>query len=149
MNIIYPAVFSVFGMLLGMLLYQLPVRLFFRRTTWLTQEEFLAAFPEKRWVTRAMYVLLPLGFILFVVLVSSAEDMTKGINWFFFFPVFFCCMGMMPAIPELLAKASVLIPVGHAARSPVLFTFSPNARGAGVFRLAMTSVVVAVFLWCR
>jgi hypothetical protein len=38
-----------------MLLYLLTLRLFYRHTTWLTEEEFLAALPEKRWVTRVMY----------------------------------------------------------------------------------------------
>lgn len=138
-----------FGMLFGMLLYQLPFRLFYRNATWVTEEEYLAVFPDKRWVTQALYGLVPLGFTLFVVLMMSTEDMNKGINCFFFFPVFFCCLGAVPAIPELFAKVSVLIPVGHGARTSGQFTFSPNAARAGVFRLAIASLVVGVFLWCR
>jgi hypothetical protein len=140
---------AIFGAFFGMLLYQLPFRLFYRNATWVTEEEFLAGLPEKKWVTKALYVLLPLGFTAFVVLMASTRDMNKWINWFFFFPMFFYCMGALPAIPELFAKASVLIPVGHGSRTSVQYTFSPNASRAGVFRLAIASLVVGVFLWCR
>ena len=147
MNNMHLGLFGVLGMLCGMLLYLLPLRLFYRHTTWLTEEEFLAAFPEKRWVTRVMYGLLPLGFILFVLLITSTDN--KEIIFIFFFPIFFCCVGALPAVPELLARASVLIPVGHGARAPSPFTCSPNAVWAGIFRLATAALVVGVFLWCR
>src|SRR5262245_15754140 len=126
---------AVFGMLVGVLLYRLPFRLFYRHATWVTEDEFLTALPEKRWVTRALYGLVPLGFFLFVVLMASTDRMKGQIISFFFFPVFFCCLGAVPAVPELLAKASVQIPVGHGSRSPVLYTLSPNASRAGGFRL--------------
>jgi hypothetical protein len=140
---------AILGMLVGVLLYQLPFHLFYRHATWLAEGEFLTAFPTKRWVTRAMYGLLPLGFALFAVLMTSTDDMNKAINWFFFFPVFFCCMGALPAIPELFAKVSVQIPIGKATTTPSLFAFSPNAFRAGVFRLVTASLVVVIFLWCR
>lgn len=137
------------GMVVGVVLYGLPFRLFYRRATWLPEDEFRAAFPGKWWVTRAMYGLVPLGFILAVLLLASTGDMNKGINWLFFFPVFFSCIGMMPAIPELAAKASVMVPVGHNSRTPLLFTVSPNATRAAVFRVAAAGLIVAAFLWCR
>ena len=148
MNNIHPGMFGVFGMLVGVFLYQLPCYFFYRHTIWLAEAAFLEEFPEKRWVTRAIYGLLPVGFLDFV-LMMTATDMTRAINWFFFCPIFFCCVGTMPAIPELLAKASVLIPVGHGSKSPVLFAFSPNAARAGAFRVVMATLVIAVFLWCQ
>jgi hypothetical protein len=140
---------ALLGMLVGMLLYRLPFRLFYRHAAWMTEEEFLAALPKKKWVTWALYGLMPLGFTLFVVLMMSTDRMKTQIISIFFFPVFFCCLGAVPAIPELFAKASVLIPVGHGSRTPVLYTLNPNAVSAGVFRLATASLVVATFLWRR
>src|SRR5262249_54307174 len=49
MNNMHLGLFGVLGMLCGMLLYLLPLRLFYRHTTWLTEEEFLVAFLQKRW----------------------------------------------------------------------------------------------------
>ena len=147
MNDMRLGLFAVLGMLCGMLLYLLPLRLFYRHTTWLTEEEFLAAFPEKRWVTRVMYGLLPLGFIVFVVLMTSTDN--KEMIFLFFFPIFFSCMGVLPAVPELLARASVLIPIGHGARAPSPFTCSPNAVWAGILRLATAALAVGLFLWYR
>lgn len=149
MNMLLFPLLGLLGMFLGLLLYALPFRLFYRHTTWLTEEEFLAAFPEKRWVSKALYGLVPLGFVLFASLMMSTDDGNREFNFFFFFPIFFGCMGAIPAFPELLAKASVSIPVGHNSRTPLLYTFSPNAARAGVFRLALAALVVALFLWTR
>ena len=149
MQVLHFGLLSVAGMLAGGLLYQLPSWLFLRNATWLTETEFQAAFPEKRWVTRATYGLLPLGVALAVVLLASTDDVNKGANWFFFFAVFLSCMGAMPAVPELFARVSVLIPVGHGSRTPVLYTVSPNAARAAVARLTAAALVVAVFLWSR
>lgn len=136
------------GLLCGQLLYHLPFRLFFRHSAWLTQEELRAAFPEKGWVSRAAIGLVILGFILFGPLFFST-DVTREINWFFLPVVGFCLVGTVPAIPELIAKVSILVPLGKHSRRPFLFTVGPNAFRAGVFRLAMISLIVAVFLWCR
>src|SRR5437764_5922119 len=97
MNIVQWLIGAFLGMLVGMLLYRLPFRLFYRHATWVTEEEFLAAVPEKRWVTRALYGLVPLGFTLFVVLMMSTDRMKTQIICLFFFPVFFCCLGAVPA----------------------------------------------------
>jgi hypothetical protein len=136
------------GMLCGQLLYHLPFWLFYRHSAWLTQAELRAAFPEKGWASRAAVGLILLGFFLFAPLFFST-DVTREINWFFLPVVGLCWAGTVPAIPELLAKVSILVPLGKTSRRPILFTVSPNAFRAGVFRLAMTSLVVAVFLWCR
>jgi hypothetical protein len=136
------------GALCGQLLGRLPFWLFFRHSAWLTQEEFRAAFPEKEWVGRATSGLLLLGFFLFAPLFFTT-DMTRDINWFFL-PLVFCCwMCMLAAAPELLAKVSILVPLGKSERRPVLFTVGPNAFWAGVLRLALTAVIVAVFMWSR
>ncbi len=140
---------AVGGMVVGVLLYRLPFRLFYQHTTWLPEDEFLAAFPEKRWVIRAMYGLVPLGFGLFAVLMASAGNVNQWVIPLFFFPVFFCCMGAAPALPELIAGASVIIPIGHGSRSPVLYTVSPNASRAAVFRLVIASLIVSGFVWSR
>jgi hypothetical protein len=140
---------ALVGMVVGVLLYRLPLRLFYRHATWLPEDEFLAAFPKKRWVIRAMYGLVPLGFALFVVLMASTGNNNPWVIPLFFFPVFFCCLGVVPAIPELMASASVLVPIGHGSRSPVLYTVSPNASRAAVFRLTMAALIVTGFVWCR
>src|SRR5262245_30150046 len=68
---------TVLGMIVGILLYRLPFRLYYRHATWVTEDEFLTALPDKRWVTRALYGLVPLWFFLFVVLMMSTDRM-KG-----------------------------------------------------------------------
>ena len=146
MNNVQGLLGAVLGMVVGVLLHQLPSRLFYRNATWVT-EEYLSVFPDKKWVVASRYVSVPLGFALWVALMMST-DLSKGFNTFFFFPVFFCCLGAAPAVPELFAKTSVLIPVGHHGGTN-LFTFSPSASRAGALRLALASLVVAVLLWCR
>jgi hypothetical protein len=136
------------GLICGQLLYHLPFRLFFRHSTWLTQEELRAAFPEKAWVTRAALALVISGFVLFGPLFLTT-DVKKEINWFFLPVVGMSWMATVPAVPELLAGVSILVPLGKNSRRPLLFTVGPNASRAGVFRLAMTSLIVAVFLLYR
>ena len=135
------------GMLCGQILYHLPVWLFFRHSTWLTREELRAAFPEKGWVSRAALGFVISGFVLFAPLFFST-DVTREINWFFLPLVALCWMATVPAIPELLAKVSIRVPWKGSGR-PILFTVGPNAFQAGIFRLAMTSLIVGVFLWFR
>ena len=138
---------TIVGYVAGTVLYWLPSWLFYRRATWLPEDDFLAAFPGKRWVTRAMYSLLPLGFGLAVLLLTTNDNVGTGMA--FFFPVFFGCFGALPAIPELAAGASIRVPIGHGSRGPVLYTVSPNAPRAAVFRMAAAAVIIAAFLWCR
>jgi hypothetical protein len=136
------------GILCGVVLYRLPSWLFFRHSAWLTQEELRAAFPEKEWVPRVQVGLVVVGFYLFAPLVLGT-DVTREINWFLLPVVAWCWMGALPALPELIAKVSFLVLLGKHTRRPVLYTVGPNAVRAGVFRLAMASLIVAVFLWCR
>ena len=65
------ALLSLTGMICGVLLYQLPFRLFYRQAVWMGEAEFVTAYPRKRWVTRAQYVLWPLGFALVVPLMAT------------------------------------------------------------------------------
>jgi hypothetical protein len=148
-NFLLFPLFALLGMFVGILLYQLPFLLFYRRATWVTEEEFVAAVPEKKWVTRALYVLVPLWFFLFVVLMMSSDPNRNHVITAFFFPVFFSCLGAVPAVPELVARVGVRIPVGHNTGVPVQYTVSRNATRAGIFRLAEAFVVVTVFLVCR
>ncbi len=143
-----PALMIV-GMVVGILLYRLPSWLFYRNATWLPEDEFLAAYPEKRWVTRSMYGLLPLGFAISVFVLASTDDMNRGVNWIFFFPLFFGCMGAVPAVPEMVAKTGIVIPTGHGAGEPVQYAVIPNAARAAAFRLALASLIVASFLGLR
>jgi hypothetical protein len=147
-NLLWP--FGAFaGMLLGILLYLLPVQLFYRSAAWVTEEELLAAAPRMWWPTRAPYVLLPAGFMLFVALMMSTDRTDGAIVAFFFFPLFFSCVGTVPAVPELVARVSVMIPLGHGSRTPVQYTLSRNAPRAAVLRLAAAALVISLFLWAR
>jgi len=139
---------GVSGIFCGQLLYRLPEWLFFRHSAWLAQEELRAAFPEKGWVPRVTVGLLVVGFCLLVPLVLST-DVTREINWFLLPVVAWCWMGALPAIPELIANVSILVPVGKHTRRAVLYAVGPSAFRAGVFRVAMAFLIIAVFLWCR
>ncbi len=149
MNSVVGLISVVIGMFVGMHLYQLPFRLYYQHAAWITEEEFLAVHPKKRWIIWALYGLMIFGFTLFAVVMGSTANLHKGINPFFFFPVFFCCMGAVPAVPELFAKVGVMIPVGQNSKIPVQYTLSPNAPWAGVLRLTLAAVVVGVFVWAR
>jgi hypothetical protein len=139
---------GVAGIVCGQLLYRLPFWLFFRHAAWLTAEELRAAFPEKGWVSRTATALIVAGFVLLAPLLFST-DVTREVNWFLLPVVAWCWMGTLPAIPELLARVSLFVAIGKSSRRLILFTVNPNATRAGVFRVALTSLVLAVFLWCR
>jgi hypothetical protein len=150
MNHLLVLLFALCGGFCGQVLGQLlPVSLFYRHATWLTQEEFRIQFPNKEWVCKASNGLLLLAFFLFAPLFFST-DLNKESNWFFLALVLFCWMSAVVAVPELVAKVSILVWLGRSAQQrPVLYAASPNASWAGVFRLAMTAVTVIVLLWVR
>jgi hypothetical protein len=150
MNHLLVLLFAFSGGLCGQVLSQsVPFWLFYRRATWLTQEEFRIQFPEKGWVCRATSGLLLLAFFLFAPFFFST-DFNKDSTWFFLALVLFCWLNAVVAVPELVARASILVWLVRSAQPrPVLYTASPNARWAGLFRLVMTSVLVTTFLLAR
>ncbi len=140
------------GMLAGRALYTLPDRLFYRGLAYLTQEEFVAAHPGQRWVTWAVPVLCGLGFFLFMFLAidPARVGVPDPVGWFFFPLTFMAIIGAVPAVPELVAGATVLIPFGLTVdHGPRRFACSPNPRRAAGVRLTASAVVIAAFLWCR
>ena len=150
MNHLFVMLFALCGGFCGQVLSQsLPAWLFYRQATWETQEEFRIRFPQKAWVCKATSGLLLLAFFLFAPLFFTT-DLNKETNWFFLALVLFCWMNTVVAVPELLAKVGIWVWVARSAqRRPILYSATPNAFWAGVFRLAMTSSMVIILLWVR
>ena len=131
--------------LTGAVLWCLPSLLLLRHEQGLTEEEWRVQFPQRAWVEKAFRCSLLLMFLSFMPVVLTT-DMGKQINWFFHSCVFFLWMFAPMIILEVGMQTSFAI--GNS-RSQAVYVQGPNARLAGILRLALTALVLALFFSYR
>jgi len=137
--------FKLLGFLTGVVLFCLPYLLLLRHERGLTEEQWCAQFPHRAWVVKALRGSLLLMFLSFMPVVLTT-DMGKQINWFFL-PCVFCLWLFAPSsILEVGMRTSFALGNG---RSRALFVQGPNARRAGILRLALTALVLIFFFSYR
>jgi len=136
---------NLLGGLAGIVLCCLPSLLLLRHERGLTTEEWCAQFPHRAWVVKASRVILVLVFLSFMP-VAMTTDMGKQINWFFHPCVFFLWMFAPMILLEVGTQTSVAMWKGRG-QAPLVH--GPNARLAGILRLALTALVLALFFSYR
>ena len=127
----------------------LPSRLFLTKETWLTEEEFRQAAPEKTWIVR---LLIPIGLAVvqtflfaLVALAMTAQNNVAVVLAVVFLPLFLFWVYLPVGLLEVFGGVSLLIPIGRKA-GPIMFVASPHASKAGAVRLAITAMVIAAIL---
>ena len=133
------------GFAAGVVLFCLPSLLLLRRERGLTEEEWRAQLPHRAWVVKAVPGCLLLMFLSFMPVVMTT-NMGKQINWFFLSCVFVLWLFAPMIILEVGMQTSFAI--GNS-RSQALFVQGPNVRRAGILRLALTALVLALFFSYR
>jgi hypothetical protein len=136
---------NLLGGLAGIVLCCLPSLLLLRHERGLTEEEWRAQFPHWTWVAKAYRGIWLLVFLSFMPVILTT-DMGKQINWFFLPCVFFLWMFALGSILEVGTQTSWAIGNG---RGQALLVHGPNARLAGILRLALTALVLALFFSYR
>jgi|ERR1051326_1267054 hypothetical protein len=151
MNQVVPFVLFV-GALIGSILLAvylclLPPRLFLRGERWLTEQEFRETVPGKIWCRHVPAIALVSGFVLHVAffLFVRATCTNSAALMVGFLPLFFLWVYVPVGVVELIAKVSVLVPVGRG-HSGARFIVAPKAARAGAFRLLATALALAGFL---
>jgi hypothetical protein len=137
---------NLLGVLAGVALCYLPYRLFLRHERRLTEEEWCAEFPRRAWVVKAAPGIGLLVFLSFIP-VFATTDVGKQINWFFLPCVFCLWMFALSGVLEVGTRTSFAM--WSRGRDRALFVQGPNARPAGVLRLALTALVLALFFAYR
>ena len=138
---------NVLGTAAGIALSYLPYRLFLRHEPGLTEDEWNARFPRRAWVVKAIPAVWLLVFLSFAP-VFFTTDVAKQVNWFFLPCVFFVWMFAPSSVLELGLRTSLASWRGKE-RGEALFVPGPNARPAGVLRVALTAAVLAAFFAVR
>lgn len=136
---------DLLGFLTGVVLLCLPSLLLLRHERGLTAEEWRVQFPQRGWVEKAFRGSLLLMFLSFMPVVMTT-DMGKPINWFFLSCVFVLWMFAPMIILEVGMQTSWAM--GNS-RSQALYVQGPNARLAGILRLALTALVLTLFFSYR
>ena len=136
---------SFLGSLTGIVLCCLPHLLLLRHERGMTEEEWCVQFPRWTWVTKSYRGIWLLVFLSFMP-VAHTTDMVKQINWFFLPCVFSLWMFSLGGILEVGTQTSLAMGNG---RGQALLVHGPNARRAGILRLALTVLVFALFFSYR
>lgn len=136
------------GILLSVLLCLLPPRLFLRGEPWLTEDEFLAAAPEKAWCRHTPTIAAVTAFPTYVALFLSVQFTctNKAPFAMAFLPLYFLWIYVPVGIIEVFAGVSVLVPIGRARGPQPRYIAGRRAVQAGAFRLAVTALIVAGLL---
>src|SRR5262249_30875706 len=124
---------DLLGFLTGVVLFCLPYLLLLRHERGLTEEQWRVQFPHWAWVTTAYRGSLLLMFLSFMPVVMTT-DMGKQTNWFFLSCVFVLWMSAPAIILEVGMQTSWAMGIN---RSQALYVQGPNARRAGILRLAL------------
>jgi hypothetical protein len=133
------------GILTGIVLCCLPHVLLLRHERGMTEEEWRVQFPRWTWVAKAYRGIWLLVFLSFMPVVLTT-DMARQINWFFLPCVFILWMFALGGILEVGTQTSWAVVTG---RGQAFLVHGPNARRAGILRLALTALVLALFFSYR
>ena len=133
------------GFAAGVVLFCLPSLLLLRRERRLTEEEWRAQLPHRAWVVKAVPGSLLLMFLSFMPVVMTT-DMGKQLNGFSLSCVFVLWMSAPLIVLEVGMQTSLAI---WSSRSQAPYVQGSNARFAGILRLALTAVVLALFFSYR
>jgi hypothetical protein len=136
---------KLLGSLTGAVLWCLPSLLFLRHERGLTEEEWRVQFPQRAWVEKAFRGSLLLMFLSFMPVVLTT-DMGKQLNGFFLSCVFVLWLFAPMIILEVGMQTSWAM---WSSRSQAVYVQGPNARLAGILRLALTALVLALFFSYR
>ena len=136
---------NLLGFLTGGVLWCLPSLLLLRHERGLTEEEWCAQFPHRAWVKKAFRGSLLLMFLSFMPVVMTT-DMGNQLNGFSLSCVFVLWMCAPLIVLEVGMQTSLAI---WSSRSQAPYVQGPNARLAGILRLALTAVVLALFFSYR
>ena len=133
------------GSLAGIVLCCLPYLLLLRHERGLTEEQWRVEFPHWTWVAKAYRGIWLLVFLSFMPVVHTT-DMGKQINWFLLPCVFVLWMFALGSILEVSTRTSFALGNG---RGQALLVQGSNARRAGILRIALTALVLALFFSYR
>ena len=133
------------GFAAGVVLFCLPSLLLLRRERGLTEEEWRTQLPHRAWVVKAVPGCLLLMFLSFMPVVMTT-DMGNQLNGFSLSCVFVLWMCAPLIVLEVGMQTSLAI---WSSRSQAPYVQGPNARLAGILRLALTAVVLALFFSYR
>jgi hypothetical protein len=138
---------NLLGGLAGIVLCCLPSLLLLRRERGLTEQEWCAQSPHRTWVVKAVPGSLLLMFLGFMPVVMTT-DMGKQLNGFSLSCVFVLWMCAPLIVLEVGMQTSLALGSGSSC-SQAPYVQGPNARRAGILRLALTAVVLALFFSYR